>query len=314
MHGRKPKLFSFIALITMSGVLIPTLAGCSMWRKSDESSDGKIGEILTVPDPPDLVREATVIRGLQPIQVDAVAAINALPGTGGPADPSSHRDRLLDEMKHNDVANPNQFLEQTDTALVLVRGYIPPAARRGDPIDLRITTPDRSHATDLRGGWLLDTRLRHQQMLDNSVRRSDVMAMATGHVLTRESYEPDGDDNLKIEGKVIGGGRVQDDRKLGLVLRPEFQHVKMSAAIAAAINRRFFFFDGTTRRGIAKAMEDDYIEIDMHPRYRASPSRLMAVIQAISVKPESSATQTRLERLATELQEPATQRLMPVCN
>jgi hypothetical protein len=79
----------------------------------------------------------------------------------------------------------------------------------------------------------------------------------------------------------------------------------MSAAIAAAINRRFFFFDGTTRRGICKAVEDDFIEVEVHPRYRDNVHRLVAVIRAISAKRESSETQARLVELAKKLSQPA---------
>ena len=132
------------------------------------------------------------------------------------------------------------------------------------------------------------------------------MAIGTGPVLTRSSHTPGEDGTLHTEGTILSGGRIQITRKLGLVLRPEFQHAKTSSALAAAINRRFFFFDGTTRRGIAKAKEDDFLEMETHPRYRKNIPRMMAVIQAISTAPESSATQTRLAELANELSAPAT--------
>src|SRR5690606_18870285 len=94
--------------------------------------------------------------------------------------------------------------------------------------------------------------------------------------------------------------------KLGLVIRPQYQHVEVSKALAGAINRRFYFFDGSTRRGIAKPTEDDYIEVDVHPRYREREERLMAVVQSITVAAESSSTQGRLVELASELRNPAT--------
>ena len=197
----------------------------------------------------------------------------------------------------------HHFLERNDTALVRVRATVPPGARRGDAIDIRVLAPKESQVSDLHGGRLLDTRLRQQQVLQNAVRQSDVMAIAIGPVLTRADYYP-GSEALRIEGNILSGGRVQITRKLGLVLRPKYQHVKMAAAISAAINRRFFFFDGTTRRGISKAMEDDFIEIDVHPRYRDNLGRMMDVVQAVGVKPESSETQARLADLADRLSKP----------
>ncbi len=287
---------------------IQLTTGCaSLWPSGKEdSSQQNLDDLLKVPEPPELVREAGVPRGLNEIRVEGVAAINGLPGTGGPADPSLFRDRLLEEMKRHDVKDPNQFLELSETALVRVQTLIPSGARRGDALDLRILTPPRSQVTNLHSGWLMDTRLRHQQMIQNSIRQSDVMAIGTGPVLTRADYEGGNDEAHKIEGIVIGGGRVQIDRKLGFVLRPEYQHVKMSTTLAAAINRRFFFYDGTTRRGIAKPTEDDYIEIDMHPRYRGQQARMMVIVGAIAVKPESTQTQMRLVELGKRLREPAT--------
>lgn len=281
--------------------------GCATWFDQGKSEKSEYLEKLrNPPKSPDLVREAAIAQGLNEVLIDGVAVVNQLPGTGGPALPSAFRDRLLKEMKRNEIPQPNKFLEQNDNALVQVRGLIRPGARRGDSIDLQILSPAKTEATDLHGGWLLDTRMRHQQVLENSVRSSDVLAIGTGPVLTRADYDGTDDVTLHVSGRVLSGGVVQSDRKLGLILRPNYQHVKLSRTLAEAINRRFYFFDGTTRRGIAKAVEDDFIEIDVHPRYRQHEERMMAVVRAISVAPESSSTQARLVELAAKLREPAT--------
>ncbi|PHQ31770.1 flagellar biosynthesis protein FlgI [Rhodopirellula bahusiensis] len=291
--------------ITLS---LTAASGCSsFWKRdqNDEANNPKLAKLLKVPDPPDLVREAAIPHGMQSVRVNGVAIVNALPETGGPALPSGFRDMLLEEMKRKEIPNPNEFLERNDTALVQVRGTIRPGARRGDTLDLEILTPPKTEAIDLHGGWLLDTRLRHQKVLDSAVRSSDVLAVATGPVLTRADHEGEEDGALRVQGSILSGGVVQSDRKLGLVLRPDFQHVKMSAAIAQAINNRFYFFDGSTRRGIAEPIEDDFIQLDVHPRYRHNVARLMAVVRAIGVAPESSNTQVRLTELGERMKLPA---------
>lgn len=301
-HPRK------LGVLCLVGVLV-LLSGCSSLFNRDKSSgdsQDKLKNLLKTPDPPDLVREAAIAQGLNEIRIDGVAVVNGLPGTGGPASPSGFRDRLLEEMKRNEVPDPNAYLERDDTALVQVRGLIPAGARRGDTIDLQILTPPKTAATDLHGGWLLDTRLRHQQVLQNSVRSSDVLAIGTGPILTRGDFDGTDDATLPVSGRILSGGLVQNDRQLGLVLRPKFQHVKLSTAIADAVNRRFYFFDGTTRRGVAKAMEDDFIRIDVHPRYRGHEERFMAVVRAVTVAPESSGTQAKLVSLSDRLKQPST--------
>ena len=288
--------------------LLMLTSGCtSFWPgKSGEDSEARFRELLTVPDPPDLIREAAVPHGLHPIAVQGVGVVNALAGTGGPADPSIYLDQLIEEMKRNDVQEPSSFLERDQTAMVRVETLIPPGAKRGDLLDLVVETPPRNQVTDLHGGWLMDTRLRHQQVIQNAVRQSEVLGIATGPVLTRANYEPATDKALKLEGRILSGAKVQEDRKLGLVLRPEYQHVKMAAGLAAAINQRFFFFDGTTRRGIANPTEDDFIEVDVHPRYRQNVHRMMRVIRAIGTGKRTADPQARLVELGKRLSEPAT--------
>ncbi|MEM6778806.1 MAG: flagellar basal body P-ring protein FlgI [Planctomycetota bacterium] len=298
-----------VSVVTLViATLMVVSSGCSsLWGKSDRPGDPGDGntlkDLLQVPEPPDLVREAAVPSGMKFVRVEGVGVVNALPGSGGPAQPSALREMLMEEMKHNDIPNPNQYLERADTALVQVHSIVPPGARRGDPLDVTLRTPVQTEAVDLHGGWLLDTRLRYQQRLGGTTRSSEVMSIGTGEVLTRFDREGRDDEANRVQGMVLSGGTVQVDRKLGLVLRPDFSHVKMASAIAAAINRRFYFYDGTTRRGIAKAIEDDFIEIEVHPRYRGNEFRLMEVIRALGVAPESSATQTRLVQLGERLRD-----------
>ena len=213
------------------GIAIPLgLTGCSsLWRQNGEDPNqaDALQELLQAPEAPDLIRDATAPHGMRPIEVEGVGVVNGLPGSGGPPDPSRFRDELLEEMKRHGVANPNQFLETADTALVRVRATIPAGARRGDPIDVRVLAPKVSRATDLHGGWLLDTRLRQHQMLNRAIRKSDVMAVGTGRVLTRADFTPGADESLKLEANILAGGRVQETRKLGLVLMPKYQHAKI---------------------------------------------------------------------------------------
>ena len=212
---RHPWLFTLV-------VLAP-LAGCSLFKSADSEERLGAKNLLAPPKPPELIRDAVALRGMQSIRVDGVGLVNALPATGGPVDPSPYRDQLIDEMKRNSVPSPNEILESDSNSIVHVRASIPPGARRGDPIDLKVSSPSGSNVTDLQGGWLLDTRLRHQRMIHGRVRRGDVQGIATGPVLTRAAYEGGEDTSQKTEGVILGGGRVQKDRSMGLVIRPEFQ-------------------------------------------------------------------------------------------
>jgi hypothetical protein len=284
-------------------------SGCTLFGKSkseEELASKNLEKLMVAPKAPDLVRQATVPHGLTFVSIEGVAVVNGLPGTGGPVAPSAFRDSIIEEMKKHDVPDPHKFLELPETTLVRVQAIVPPGARRGDALDLRIVSPPNTDATDLHGGWLMDTRLRQQQTLAGTVRKSDVFAVGMGPVLVRADHETGADESLKLQGLVLGGGRVQLERKLGLVIRPDYQHVKIASQIASAINARFYFFDGSTRTGIAKAVEDDFIEIQVHPRYRRNIHRLMAVVSMVSPKGESSQTQVDLVELGQRMNEPTT--------
>ncbi|MEL6111145.1 MAG: flagellar basal body P-ring protein FlgI, partial [Planctomycetota bacterium] len=289
----------------VAAAMLLTVGGCSLFKSSDAEERLASKKLLAPPEPPELVRDAVALRGMQAIRVDGVGLVNALPGTGGPVDPSPYREQLIDEMRRNSVPSPNEILESESNSIVHVRASIPPGARRGDSLDLKISSPSGSNATDLQGGWLLDTRLRHQRLIAGRVRRGDVEGIATGAILTRGSFEGGEDASQKIEGVILGGGRVQNDRSMGLVIRPEFQHVEISKQIAKAINARFFFFDGTTRRGVAKPVEDDFIELELHPRYEGSLSRYVAVVRAIGIDQQQANQHERLQKFAELLRDPA---------
>ncbi|MDB4494405.1 flagellar basal body P-ring protein FlgI, partial [Pseudomonadales bacterium] len=209
-----------IAKFALSTALLSILAlpvGCNLLPgKGEKDSKTKLQELMKVPALPDLIRDATIVQGLQPIQVIGVGVVNGLPSTGGPANPSRFRDELLEEMKRRDIKDPNHFLELDNTALVRIQATIPPGARRNDPVDLIVRAPSESVVSDLNDGWLLDTRLRQQLYLQNKIRKSEVMAIGTGPVLTRGSYTPSEDGTLKTEGTILSGGRIQITRKMGL--------------------------------------------------------------------------------------------------
>ncbi len=287
-------------------ILGGALTGCTSFLGRGSSEEDGVAKLLQAPEPPELIREAAAPRGLNPIEISGVGLVNSLAGTGGPADPSPYRDQLIEEMRRNDVKSPNEILELESNSIVRVYATVPAGAKRGDTIDLRIDSPAGSNATDLHGGWLLDTRMRLQQVIQGRVRKGDVLAMGTGPILTRAAFQGSADKRMKTQALVLSGGTVQKTRNMGLVLRPEFQHVKVSSEIADAINRRFFFFDGTTRRGVAKAVEDDYIELELHPRYEGSLGRYVAVVRAIAINERQGNSQPRLKKLASLLSDPAT--------
>ena len=50
--------------------------------------------------------------------------------------------------------------------------------------------------------------------------------------------------------------------------------------ISEAINKRFYMFDKGIKVGVAKAKDDKYIELKLHPRYKDNVERYMQVVRS----------------------------------
>ncbi|HYW79708.1 MAG TPA: flagellar basal body P-ring protein FlgI, partial [Thermoguttaceae bacterium] len=162
------------------GVL--TIAGCSAWNpmavRSQSPDDAQADRIK-----PRLVSEMAVPYGMFPVQGEYVGLVVGLRGTGSDPAPSPSRSALLDEMQTRGIANPNHVLASKDTALVLVRTVLRPGVQPGDKLDVEVRIPSRSETTSLRGGYLLETRLKEMALLNNQFHEGHLLALAEGPVM-----------------------------------------------------------------------------------------------------------------------------------
>ena len=56
----------------------------------------------------------------------------------------------------------------------------------------------------------------------------------------------------------------------------------MSARIGEAVNHRFHIFDHGIKEGVATPKTDEFIVLDVHPRYKDNISRYMRVVRALA--------------------------------
>ncbi|QEG34303.1 flagellar basal body P-ring protein FlgI [Bythopirellula goksoeyrii] len=253
-----------------------------------------------------LVGNATQPYGLSYVKVEAVALVTGLAGTGEDPPPSPQRATVLAEMNRREVENPNRILASPNTGLVLVRGLLRPGIRAGDHFDLDIRTPTRSSTTSLRGGRLLETRLTETAVLGDQLRKGHLLGMAKGPILVDPSADVDEDKVLSRKGRVLGGGVALKDRNLGLVLNSEHQSVRLSQTIGKAINKRFFSYMDGQQRGMSIPKTDEFIELDVHPRYKDNVGRYMRVVRNIAITESPSQLQERLVLLKNQLMDPVT--------
>lgn len=239
-------------------------------------------------------------------KVEAVALVTQLDGTGSNPPPSPLVEQLIKEMQTHEVRHPKETLASKDTAMVLVRGYIPPGARKGSTFDVEVISAPRTDTTSLKGGWLMQTRMRLTAILDNDLHTGPVAALAQGSIVIDALFDNGGDEVLRTRGRVLAGGIVQLERPMGLSIRNEHTSVKTSAAIGVAINDRFHDFDHGSKKGLANPTRDDYVDLKVHSRYQHDLSRYIQVLRNIVVGESPVERIARLAELEKQLLEPTT--------
>ena len=289
-------LWACVAFITVLGCAGPALRSQSPEEELDafvESNTRLVGDVAKP-------------YGNTWVRIESVALVTNLPGTGEDPAPSPQRAAILHELQTRGVQNPNQLLASPNTALVLVKGHLPPGVQKGDKFDLEVQVPSRSETTSLRGGWLMENRLAEMAVLGNQIRDGHVMALGQGAILVDPSADGEKDRALLVKGRVLGGGTAVVPRTLGLVLKSDDKSIRLSSQIGVAINKRFHTFSQGIKKGVANPKTDEFVELIVHPRYKDNIGRYLRVVRSIAVKESPAEEATRLEQLEKQLLDPVT--------
>ncbi|MEN1681503.1 MAG: flagellar basal body P-ring protein FlgI [Planctomycetota bacterium] len=285
-----------IALI----LLAPT--GCSQWMLRSKLDTQSLDEATL--DEANLIGGYTHPYGLNYVQVDAVALVTGLDGTGSDPSPSPQRAALLNEMKRHKVPNPNAMLASESTALVTLRGFLRPGIRKGDKFDIQVRVPSRSDTTSLRNGWVLPAKLTEHALLGRQVRQGHTLAEAVGPVLVDPGAAEE--EALANRGRILSGGIALRDRPMGLIVSHPSKSVRLSKEISSAINERFDTYQNGRKTGLANPKTDEFIELLLHPRYKDNVTRFVKVVRSIAIREDSEGRQKRQGRLAMQLMDPLT--------
>jgi hypothetical protein len=256
-----------------------------------------------------LIGEKTTVAGLNPIVLHGVGLVVGLDGTGDDPPPSTYREMILAEMRRRGVKQPNAYLASPDTALVVVRAYLPPLVREGERFDVEVRVPENSQTTSLNGGWLLETYLSEQALVPGQgLLKGHVYAKASGPILV-STGETDEESQAGVlrRGKILGGGESTRQRDLVINVRTDFATFKNAIQIADQIGKRFYHYsEHGLREPLAEAKTNQRIELLLQPRYKDNYPRYLQVIRHIPFRESEVARQVRMQKLKAELNTPAT--------
>jgi len=290
---------NFLALIGMaslSGCATPLMRGQSPEPEAPAAEEEQKLET---------VGRYTSPWGLNWVKLESIALVTNLDNTGSDPPPSPQRARLMEEMQSHQVRNADEILANPRNAMVIVRGYLPPGVQKGDTFDVEVRNPSRSETTSLRGGWLMQTRMRQMEVMGGAIRTGSVEAIARGDVVVDAIFDGDGDKIKETRARVLGGGISGLSRNLGLAISRDESSVRISMLISQAINERFFTYDAGVKKGAAEAKRDNFIELSISPRYKHNLARYLRVMRQIVLKENAVQRTERLQQLEKKLLEPS---------
>src|SRR5688500_5010994 len=104
--------------------------------------------------------------GLNWHKLESIALVTKLDTTVGNPAPSPQLDMLKGEMSSHEIRQADKILSSPTTSMVILRGWLPPGVNKGDTFDVEVRLPSRSETTSLRGGWVMQSRMRPMEVLN----------------------------------------------------------------------------------------------------------------------------------------------------
>jgi hypothetical protein len=255
-----------------------------------------------------LIGDHTQFAGLEPVVLEGVGLVRNLSGTGGDPSPSHYRSLLMEELKKQGFRNPNAILESPNTALVILRAYLSPTAKKGDRLDVEVRIPESANATSLVGGELMEVRLSDKAVVGGELKKGWEYALARGPVLTAGLAAASATDPALLRrGRVLSGAVVKKERELTILLKNDFRSIRNAQRVTDAIGKRFHHFDEHgIKKPLASAKTDQRLVLSVHPRYKDNFPRYLQVIRHLAFREEPVQMRVRMTRLQHDLLVPET--------
>jgi len=221
------------------------------------------------------------------VRVEGYGVIGSLRGTGSAECPPPIRTYLRQYiLRQSPEINVNQFLNNTDTAVVTILGVIPPGAYKGQVFDLQVRALPGTQTTSLKDGWLYVADLKPEGRFDNSFQ---ILGRGEGPVYIDTLGESSGD--LK-EGYVLGGGEVLEEFNIGVsLLEPDY---RLAGLVRDRLNGRF-------GSGTADATSPGQIIVTVPSNYQLRKLKFVALLQSTYVLQTPQIEQERINQLIGQL-------------
>ena len=146
-------LFGFsLALVLCAGTVLSSI-GCKNIINRGQSPDSTGMKFTADLNETRYIGKVALPYGLSYTKVEGIGLATQLDGTGSNPRPGGRREHLENEIKSHGVEEADKLLAEKNNSLVLVKGFIPPGARKGDRFDLYVIVPPKSDTESLEHGF-----------------------------------------------------------------------------------------------------------------------------------------------------------------
>jgi hypothetical protein len=195
--------------------------------------------------------------------------------------------------------SPETLINDPDTAVVIVQGEIPPAAPKGTRFDVMVSALPGTQTKSLRGGKLFGTELEmFQPVSETGVITGQSLAYASGPVFLNPFSGTDAaTESSSLEGIVISGGVVTQDRRIRLVLSAA--SYPRARQIEDRINSQFPAEEKT-----ADAISPSFVRLRVPVEYHGETAHFLGLVRGLFLSRDPQFEGVRAQALAEELTKP----------
>ncbi len=227
------------------------------------------------------------VEGNEPMLVSGFGLVVNLPNTGSPEVPQYLRQRMLTQVRRQNLLDrpefrgisAERFLLREDNAVVRVFGEVPPGATPGTTFDLFVFALDEDlSTTSLASGLLMPTDLGVNGVNTANAavtRRANGDGPIFANPLEAVTDDANPVRDFQRQAVVPNGGTVTTVRNIRLVLNQA--SYAQAASIADRINATLFL-DPAERGRTANARTDQIIDLQVPQRFADRPQEFVNLV------------------------------------
>lgn len=229
------------------------------------------------------IKDLASVEGVRSNPLIGYGLVVGLKGTGDGTQAEFTIQSLVNMLRRNGVSVPQSSVRVRNVAAAMVTVDLPPFARPGQQLDVQVSSI--GDAKSLQGGTLLMTPLTGPD--------GHTYAVAQGAVSIGGAFLGGGGGNSvqknhPTAGRIPGGAVVERRVALSLGAMPELRLLlnepdfATASRVSSAVNETF-------GRTVAHAEDAIGIRIEAPPELADDPVALLARIQAVEIRPDSTA-------------------------